>query len=112
MRRKSAASVCIAISAMAPAISTPVAAAADDHESEQASLFSHIGRHFGPLERDQDATADARGVFDALEGRGARNSTSRHARNRNASRRSRPPDSRIGTSPELIRSFLFCVSKP
>ena len=67
MRRKSCCSVWRATSAMAPAISTPVGAAADDHEGEQPALLGLVLGQLGALEREQEAPADVGRVLDPFQ---------------------------------------------
>ena len=72
MARKSCFSVWRAISPSAPASSTPVGSAADEHERQPRALRLGIGLALGRLEREQDAPADLGGVLDRLEPGGER----------------------------------------
>ena len=111
MRRKSAASVCRAISAMAPAISTPVAPPPTMTKVSKRRCSACVGRELGLLEGDQNAAADAGRVLDALEARRDMRPI-RRGRNRSAWRRSRSPDNRKATSPKLVCSSCSRGSTP
>ena len=69
MRRKSRASVCRAISANAPAISTPVGPPPTTTNVSQLPHGLAVGLALGLLERDQDAPADLERVLEALQPR-------------------------------------------
>ena len=67
---KSCRSDCRAISASAPASSTPVGAAPDDHEGEEAPLASRVALALGRFEREQHPPPHLERIVERLEARG------------------------------------------
>jgi hypothetical protein len=67
MRRKSAASVCRATSAIAPGHFDASRAAAYDHERKEALLLSIVLRQLGAFKRGQNFASYGGGVLDALK---------------------------------------------
>ncbi len=72
MRRKSAASVKRASSAIVPASSTPVGPGADDDEAQQPLAARRVGLHLGRFECAEDSPPDRRRVVDRLQPRRVR----------------------------------------
>ena len=67
MRRKSCCKVRRATSAIAPAISTPVGAAADNDEGEEAPPLGLVLDHLGAFEGEQEPPPDLGRIADVLE---------------------------------------------
>ncbi len=70
MLRKSRANVKRLISPIAPANSTPVGPAADDHERQVILPQIEVAGPFGLFERQEDAATNLRGLLQVLEARG------------------------------------------
>jgi hypothetical protein len=71
MWRNSPGSVCLAISASVPAISTPVGPAPITTKVSQGAAAFRVGGDLGRLERQQHAAADLEGIGQRLQARGA-----------------------------------------
>ena len=91
--RNSCASVCRAISASAPASSTPVGPPPTTTNVSHRSCARGIALTLGLLEREQHAPADRQRIVQRLES-GCDDAPIRHARNRRAWRRWRRSESR------------------
>ena len=103
--RKSRASDCRAISASAPASSTPVGPPPTTTNVSSACASRGSGLALGPLERQQHAAPDLQRILERLQPRRDAAAT-RHGRSRRASPRRRRSGSRTRASPSASCTLL------